>query len=48
MSQHQAGFAGLLVKRLKQTALTWKVKDKETTDQPCSWQEEVQDFQSVA
>jgi len=24
MSQHQAGFAGVPVKRLKQTALTWK------------------------
>jgi len=31
MSQHQAGFAGLPVKRLKQTALTWKVKDKATS-----------------
>ena len=31
MSQHQAGFAGVPVKRLKQTALTWKVKDKATS-----------------
>src|SRR6218665_272504 len=28
MNQHQAGFAGPPVKRLKQTALTWKVTDK--------------------
>jgi len=31
MSQHQAGFAGVPVKRLKQTELTWKVKDKATS-----------------
>src|SRR6218665_3343992 len=28
VSQHQAGYSGPAVKRLKQTALTWKVKDK--------------------
>jgi len=31
MSQHQAGIAEPPVKRLKQTALTWKVKDKATS-----------------
>ena len=31
MSQHQAGFAGVPVKRLKQTASIWKVKDKATS-----------------
>jgi len=31
MSQHQAGSTGPPVKRLKQTALTWKVKDKATS-----------------
>src|SRR6218665_299589 len=31
MSQHQAGSAGPTVKRLKQTALTWKAKNKATS-----------------
>jgi len=31
MIQHQAGAAGSPVKRLKQTAFTWKVKDKATS-----------------
>src|SRR6218665_790838 len=31
ISQHQAGSAGPPVKYLKQTALTWKVKDKATS-----------------
>ena len=31
MSQHQAGSAGQPVKYLKQTALTWKVKNKATS-----------------
>src|SRR6218665_2431776 len=31
MTQHQAGTAEPPVKRLKQTALTWKVKDKATS-----------------
>jgi len=31
MSQHQAGSAGPAVKRLKQTALTWKAKNKATS-----------------
>ena len=31
MSQHQTGFAGVPVKRLKQMALIWKVKDNTTS-----------------
>jgi len=31
MSPHHAGLAGVPVKLLKQTALTWKVKDKATS-----------------
>src|SRR6218665_228355 len=45
MNQHQAGCAGVPAKRLKQTALTWKVKGKATSH--VSWQEVMQGSQSV-
>jgi len=44
MSQHQAGFAGVPVKRLKKRR--WHGKSR--IMQPASWQEVMQDMQSVA
>src|SRR6218665_1091240 len=42
---NEAGCGGVPVKRLKQTALTWKVKGKATSHG--NWQEVVQGSQSV-